>query len=54
MPIPVGYDSYLRTVLGDYMELPPEEDRVAPHDCLFVDLDKPYTEYKGIYYMTEK
>ena len=25
MPLPVGYDAYLRTVFGDYMELPPEK-----------------------------
>lgn len=54
MPIPAGYDAYLRTVFGDYMQLPPEEARVAHHDCIFLDLEKPYTEYKGIYYMTEK
>ncbi len=41
MPIPVGYDGYLREAFGDYMELPPVEKRVAHHDCLYLDLDKP-------------
>ncbi len=54
MPIPAGYDGYLRTAFGDYRQLPPPEARVAHHDCVFLDLEKPYTEYKGIYYMTEK
>ena len=54
MPIPVGYDAYLRTVFGDYMQLPPEEDRAAHHDCIYLDLDTPYTEYKGIYYCRER
>ena len=25
------YDSYLRSVYGDYMQLPPEEKRHSPH-----------------------
>lgn len=50
MPIPIGYDSYLRTVFGDYMELPPVEKRVGQHDALYMDLNVPYTEYKGKYY----
>lgn len=54
MPIPVGYDAYLRTVFGDYEKLPPKEMRVAHHDCVFLDLDKPCTEYRGIYYLCEK
>lgn len=54
MPIPVGYDEYLHTVFGNYRELPPEEERVAHHDCVFLDLERPYTEYKGIYYDTER
>ena len=29
--IPVGYDEYLRTVYGDYLELPPENQRVTHH-----------------------
>ena len=27
-----NYDEVLRTMFGDYMQLPPEEDRVAKHD----------------------
>ncbi|EHS2293699.1 2-C-methyl-D-erythritol 4-phosphate cytidylyltransferase, partial [Enterococcus faecalis] len=27
MPIPVGYKRYLTQVFGNYMQLPPEEDR---------------------------
>jgi lipopolysaccharide cholinephosphotransferase len=48
MPIPVGYDQYLRTVFGDYMQMPPEEDRVAHHDFLYLDLDRPYTSCREV------
>ena len=41
MPIPVGYDTYLRTVFGDYMQLPPEDQRRPHHDVVFMDLHKP-------------
>lgn len=53
-PLPVGYDSYLRTVFGDYMQLPPEEKRVAPHEALFTDLNHSYLDYKGKYYLKEE
>ena len=29
--IPVGYDEYLRELFGDYMQLPPPEQRVSTH-----------------------
>lgn len=50
MPIPIGYDAYLKTAFGDYMTPPPAEKQVAHHDAVFVDLDHPYTNYKGVYY----
>lgn len=37
-------DEYLRTVFGDYMQLPPKEKRV-PHHIAYIDLDKPYCDY---------
>jgi lipopolysaccharide cholinephosphotransferase len=29
--VPVGYDEWLRSIYGDYMQLPPEEHRVSHH-----------------------
>ena len=54
MPIPVGYDAYLRKVFGDYEKLPPKDMQKAHHDCVFLDLEKPYTAYRGIYYLCGK
>lgn len=31
VPLPIGYDEALRTFYGDYMQLPPESDRVGHH-----------------------
>ena len=41
MPIPIGYDGYLREAFGDYMQLPPKEKQKAHHDCVLLDLDRP-------------
>ena len=35
-----GYDEYLRGVYGNYMQMPPEEKRIAHHKKAFFDLDK--------------
>lgn len=50
MPIPQGYDAYLRTAFGDYMKLPPKEKQVAHHDVVVCDLDNSYKKYKGTCY----
>lgn len=31
-PAPVGYKEYLTQMYGDYMQLPPENERVVPHN----------------------
>lgn len=53
MPVPVGWDEYLKIAFGDYMELPPEEQRIPHHDIIFMDLEKSYKKYKKIEYLTE-
>lgn len=50
MPVPVGYDKYLRIVFGDYMKLPPEDKRVTEHEGLIIDTKRNYLVYKGEYY----
>ncbi|GAA2925379.1 LicD family protein [Enterococcus raffinosus] len=54
LPIPIGYDNYLSSVFGDYMKLPPENQRVAHHETAFIDPDNSYKKYEGIYYLTNK
>ncbi len=51
MPVPVGYDAYLRIAFGDYMKLPPREKQVAAHEVLFMDLNHSYRSYRGIRYL---
>ena len=50
LPVPIEYDIILKSIYGDYMKLPPVEKRCVHHNYLFLDLDRPYTDYKGIYY----
>lgn len=49
LPIPVGYDGYLKTAFGDYMKLPPKEKQKPHHDVLFLDLEKSYKEYEELW-----
>ena len=41
VPVPQGYDIYLKTAFGDYMSLPKKEDQVPHHDLIKLDLDTP-------------
>lgn len=51
MPIPRGYDNHLKSLYGNYMELPPKEKRQPATDNLvFYDLNHGYLEYRGKYY----
>lgn len=52
MPLPVGYDAYLRMAFGDYMQLPPEEKRVCHHAFEVMDMDNSYKIYRGKRYFT--
>ena len=46
IPVMKGYERYLCLIWGDYMQLPPVEQRVAKHDAVFADLHTPYKEYR--------
>lgn len=53
--IPSGYDDWLSTVYGNYMQEPPIEKRNIKLDGFaLVDVNKPYTDYKGKYYLISK
>jgi len=53
LPVPAGCREYLKKRYGNYMELPPEKDRHPEHKIVFMDLNTPYKEYRGIKYFTE-
>ena len=42
---PEKIDDYLMHLYGNYMQLPPEDQRVFRHNFFFLDLNKPYKEY---------
>ena len=45
IPAPKGYEQYLSQAFGDFMTLPPENERVPKHDALAIDTKKSYKEY---------
>ena len=53
MPIMKGYDAYLTSVFGNYMELPPKEHRFPKTNLVYMNLYTSYKEFKGIYYCTD-
>lgn len=50
LPVPTQCEAYLEKRYGNYMELPPEENRHPEHSLLFFDLNKSYKEYRGTKY----
>ena len=47
--VPKMYDIYLSMKYGDYMKLPPEEERIGHHNAEVIDIDLPYTSFKDKY-----
>ncbi len=41
------YDEYLKTLYGDYMQLPPEDKRTSGHNIIVLDLENDYTKYEN-------
>lgn len=47
MSCPAGYDKFLTTMFGDYMQFPPENERVSGHSG-FLDLNRPFSFYQEL------
>ena len=43
--VPNDYDTVLKIIYGDYMQLPPPEARTTTHDCFIIDAGTPYEKY---------
>lgn len=54
MPIPIGYDEYLKIAFGDYMTMPPMDKQQPHHDIVYGDVHNSYKQFKGKYYCVEK
>lgn len=49
LPIPIGYDVYLKQVFGEYMVIPPIEKQTTCHDAIMVDPNNSYKKYRKLY-----
>ena len=47
LPVPIGYDAYLKAAFGNYMEYPPENERTNSHEIVFIDLTNPSEKYEN-------
>ncbi|MDR2520151.1 MAG: LicD family protein [Eubacteriaceae bacterium] len=47
---PSGYRKYLELAFGNYMALPPENERKPKHQTAYFNAYEPYEAYQGIYY----
>ena len=47
MPIPKGYDVYLRTAFGEYRVLPPKEEQIPHHDVGYCNPDESCYDFKN-------
>lgn len=54
LPIPIGYDTYLKMAFGDYMTLPPKKQQVAKHNTIYINLNESYIKFKGIYFCNNR
>ena len=46
-PVMKGYDHYLKVVYGDYMQLPPINERKTWHPGIIFDADTPYLRFRN-------
>lgn len=53
MPIMKGYEEYLTSIFHDYMKMPPLSERRPKARIVYANLNKPYTLYKGKYFLKE-
>ncbi len=49
-PVPILAEEYLKLAFGDFRKLPPYELRVPEHKANFIDLARPYSEYRNTLY----
>lgn len=52
--VPIGYDAYLTHVYGDYMQLPPENERRPHHYAKVIDPSVPYVQWMNALNNEEK